>query len=179
MYITFFFLLLFLIYVSIIDIVSYKIANLSCLLIVIAGISSNYFLSNGIGLSASLVGLFAGFMPMLLIHFLTGIGAGDVKLMGAIGSLTGHTSVLAIFYYSFVISGVIAMIYLVNKRCFSRHKQSSNTNTRIANLAVTVANTESRSVPNKLPMAPGITLASWYVLLPQISVYSIAIKTGF
>ncbi len=174
MYIAFIFLLLFLIYVSIIDILHHRIANISCILIVLTGISFNHFLSSGIGISASLIGLFSGFMPMLLIHLLTGIGAGDVKLMGAIGSLTGHTAVLAIFYYSFVVSGAFAIIYFIYQR-FSSKQQSFNIN----KLANTVANADSSLAKTKLPMAPGITLASWYILLPQINLSPIAVKIGF
>lgn len=41
------------------------------------------------GAAGSLIGLAAGFGTMLAIHLVGAVGAGDVKLFGAIGSMTG------------------------------------------------------------------------------------------
>ncbi|WP_270181367.1 A24 family peptidase [Alkalihalobacillus sp. CinArs1] len=66
------------------------------------------FLFSGAGL---LVGLLLLFIPYLL----GGMGAGDVKLLGAIGALTGVTFVFQSFIYTVLIGGLIGFILLVRK----------------------------------------------------------------
>lgn len=64
------------------------------------------------GLGFSMAGFAAGFLPLLLLWMIGGGGAGDVKLMGAIGAwmgltLTMITYVLSMVFVAFVAVGLL------------------------------------------------------------------------
>ncbi len=84
---------------------------------VLAGLAMNTFLYQGWpGLRLSLVGFgiaFAVNFVMYLLHFR---GAGDVKLMAAIGAMVGWQDWFAIFLFSAIIGGVISLILVVVKK---------------------------------------------------------------
>ncbi|MHA7964553.1 A24 family peptidase [Paenibacillus sp. CAU 1782] len=64
------------------------------------------------GLKASLLGATAGFIPLLLLYWAKGIGAGDVKLFGAAGAWLGVLPVLQLMLYSFLYAGALAALLL-------------------------------------------------------------------
>ncbi len=176
------FMLIILVHVCVTDVTSYKISNSMCAIILVIGLTANIIDAADTGLKTSFLGLIVGFSAMLIIHLCTRIGAGDVKLMAAIGSVTGYNAILAIFYYSFLFSGLFAIAYLLYQRLLSRKLKCCNSSADITGLSdITAMNkrAEDKQPLTKLPMAPGITLASWYVMLPQIISSPIAIKTGF
>lgn len=72
------------------------------------------------GLQKSLFGFLLGFLVLLIPFILGGMGAGDVKLMAAIGSLMGAQFVVMTFIYSSIIGGVISIIYGIYKRGISK-----------------------------------------------------------
>src|SRR5712692_6673521 len=67
------------------------------------------------GMCDSLAGWAAGFLPAMLLFAFGAIGGGDVKLLGAIGALTGARPVVETFGLAFLIAGVIAVGQLVWK----------------------------------------------------------------
>jgi prepilin peptidase CpaA len=56
------------------------------------------------------LGLLAGLLLMLPAHVIGATGAGDVKLMAAVGSVVGPGMVLRAFLYSAVAGGVFAIV---------------------------------------------------------------------
>lgn len=68
------------------------------------------------GLKGSLLGATAGFIPLLLLYWARGIGAGDVKLFGAVGAWLGVFPVLQLMLYSFLYAGVLAAILLLIRK---------------------------------------------------------------
>ncbi|AZU63889.1 A24 family peptidase [Neobacillus mesonae] len=60
-------------------------------------------------------GFLLGFSLLLIPYLLGGMGAGDVKLMAAIGSLMGATFVLNSFVYIALIGGLISAILIMKK----------------------------------------------------------------
>lgn len=93
-----------------------RIPNLITLPIIGMGLIINTIISGLPGLTASCLGLITG-MALLLIPFLLGgIGAGDVKLLAAIGSIAGLHFVIAAFLYGAIIGGVWSVILLVKQR---------------------------------------------------------------
>lgn len=59
----------------------------------------------GLGFAAG--GAAAGLISVGLMYLCKGVGAGDVKLFAAIGSLAGWKFVLALLFYTVMISGLI------------------------------------------------------------------------
>jgi prepilin peptidase CpaA len=93
-----------------------KIPNFVNLTAILTGLAC-HTVSNGIdGLLFSLGGLFAGLGLLLLPYLLGGMGAGDVKLMAAVGAFTGAFGVFYSFIYSALIGALYAVAVVICKR---------------------------------------------------------------
>ena len=66
-----------------------RIPNMVVLSALIAGLAINSAFAGWQGLGSSLLGFGLGFVPMLLLHMFGAMGAGDVKLFGAVGTILG------------------------------------------------------------------------------------------
>lgn len=88
----------------------YNIVTLPCILFGLIYHVVNEGLS---GLAFSLLGLFIGFLVLLIPFAMGGIGAGDVKLMAAIGACMGAMFVIKAFIYIAILGGVISLGILI------------------------------------------------------------------
>ena len=70
---------------------------------------------NGTSPLASLLGILVGALLMLPGHVLGATGAGDVKLMGAVGSFIGPGAVVAAFLATAIAGGVLALVVAVRR----------------------------------------------------------------
>jgi prepilin peptidase CpaA len=78
---------------------------------VLAGVALNTFMFPGLsGLWLSLKGLGLGFGVYLLLHLLRAMGAGDVKLMAAVGAIVGPGDWFGIFLITAVIGGFLSIV---------------------------------------------------------------------
>jgi prepilin peptidase CpaA len=77
------------------------------------GVGMNLFLFGSGGLKLSVVGIGVAFLIYFPLFALRGMGAGDVKLMMAIGALVGPTNWLAIFFFTGILGGVAAVAVLL------------------------------------------------------------------
>lgn len=110
-----FFLALILAIASVEDLVSLRIPNWVTLPGMVVGVTSFSLAGGYQGFLFSLAGALAG-IGILLIPFLTGgIGAGDVKLMGAVGSFLGAHGVFIVFIVSCILGGLYALLLLASK----------------------------------------------------------------
>src|SRR5438552_573810 len=82
----------------------------------LAGMVLNAVLGGVPGLSDSALGLLAGLGLFLIPFALGAMGAGDVKLMAAIGAIKGPHFVLAVAVYASLAGGVLAVAYLIKER---------------------------------------------------------------
>ncbi|MDY6790506.1 MAG: prepilin peptidase [Thermodesulfobacteriota bacterium] len=97
------------------DITKKKIYNIQTYPSMALGLILGYAGGAGHGILMSLAGLFTG-LALLFIIFLTGgMGAGDVKLLGAIGALKGTVFVLWTMFYTGLIGGMMAFALLIWK----------------------------------------------------------------
>ncbi|MDQ6699321.1 MAG: A24 family peptidase [Acidobacteriota bacterium] len=81
----------------------------------VCGLAVNSYLSGLQGLGRAGLGLALGFLlyfPLFLLH---ARGAGDVKLLAAIGSITGPGNCFAIFIITAILGGVVAIVLLLIK----------------------------------------------------------------
>lgn len=62
-----------------------------------------------LGLLGALAGLAVGFLPMLVVWRMGGIGGGDAKLTAAVGALTGWNFTLAVMLYGFLVAALMAI----------------------------------------------------------------------
>jgi prepilin peptidase CpaA len=84
---------------------------------VLAGLALNTFLYPGMsGLWFALKGLGLGFGVYLALHLLRAMGAGDVKLMAAVGSITGAGDWFGIFLLTAVAGGILGIVASIAKK---------------------------------------------------------------
>jgi prepilin peptidase CpaA len=74
---------------------------------------------SGVSLWASMFGFVLGLALMMPGHVLGATGAGDVKLMAAVGALIGPAHVVSAFLFTAVAGGVLAVIVAARRRRLS------------------------------------------------------------
>lgn len=71
---------------------------------------------SGIGLGGALSGLAVGLVVLLPFYLLRVMGAGDVKLLAAVGAFVGFPGVLEVALVTFVAGGAMALVWAVRFR---------------------------------------------------------------
>ena len=90
-----------------------KIPNLLNVCLLVAGITINT-MSMGIqGFLLSIAGLALGVALLLLPYIMRGMGAGDVKALGALGALIGPYNLLHVFVYMAFYGGGLALLHFL------------------------------------------------------------------
>jgi prepilin peptidase CpaA len=102
------------------DIKTRRIPNWLVLTGLCIGIALNSLLFEWAGLKLSLSGAGLAFAVYLVFYLLRAMGAGDVKLMAAIGALVGPKSWLLILFFTAIAGGVVAFVILLAKGRFKR-----------------------------------------------------------
>jgi prepilin peptidase CpaA len=82
----------------------------------LAGLAANAILRGWHGAAISLEGAGLALGLLLPLVLLRGFGAGDWKLMGAMGAVLGWREMLAVLFASVVVSGVMAVFQMVAAR---------------------------------------------------------------
>lgn len=90
-----------------------KIPNWLVLVGLVLGFGLNTFLFEVAGLAASAKGMGLALLIYFPLYLLRAMGAGDAKLMAAVGSIVGWGNWLAIFVATAVIGGVLGVIVLL------------------------------------------------------------------
>jgi prepilin peptidase CpaA len=91
------------------DIRSNRIPNWLTFSAIIMGLGLNLISAGASGLLFSIEGLFLGGGLFLILYVFGGMGAGDVKLMGAVGAMLGPKMVLMAALYTAIIGGIYAL----------------------------------------------------------------------
>ena len=97
------------------DISSYKIKNSIIISFIIIGLATNIFINTNIILDY-LVATILPIMALFILFALKMLGAGDIKLFCAIGSIVGTFNVAYCIIYSFLAGGAIALIMIIKNR---------------------------------------------------------------
>jgi prepilin peptidase CpaA len=157
---------------SIYDATTKKIPNWIALVIIISGFSWNCFFAEGLGLKDSGTGLIAGLLLMLPGYIIASMGAGDVKLMAAIGSVLGFNSVLDVVLYSYMVIFVIAILFIILKgdlvKLLRRYKAFIYG--MLSGIVSYQKPDNSEAAGYRMPLAPAISLATLYVLYSNICI---------
>ena len=72
--------------------------------------------TSGISVAASFTGFFLGLLLMMPGYMLGATGAGDVKLMGAVGAVMGPALVVSAFLFTAIAGGVLAVFVAVRRQ---------------------------------------------------------------
>lgn len=92
-----------------------RIPNWLTLTGLILGLGLNTFLFEWAGARTSLLGIGLALLIYFPLYLLRGMGAGDVKLMAAIGSIVGAGNWFGIFVITALLGGVVAVILLLSR----------------------------------------------------------------
>jgi prepilin peptidase CpaA len=105
---------------GVVDIKTRRIPNWLVLTGLSLGIALNSLLFAWPGLKLSLSGAGLAFAVYFVFYLLRAMGAGDVKLMAAIGALAGPKGWLAVFFFTAIAGGIVALALLLAKGGFKR-----------------------------------------------------------
>lgn len=97
------------------DLRTRKIPNWLTLSGVVLGLGFNTLLLHSHGLALAMLGLGLSLLVYLPLYAVRGMGAGDVKLMAAIGSIAGPQSWLGIFLATAILGGVASVVLVLRR----------------------------------------------------------------
>ncbi len=120
-----------------------------------------------VGLGYSLLGTVAGLCTLLPAYAIGGMGAGDAKMMAAIGAWLGATIVFYSFCVGTIVGGIMAVIMIISAGDTMKHYhqffmilnefQTVRDPEKLAKIA-TERKTTMRLLPYGIPMAIGTVL---------------------
>jgi prepilin peptidase CpaA len=97
---------------SLTDVAHRRIPNAITYPLAAFGLIFHFVLSGLAGFLFSMSGILVGAGLLLLFYVLGGMGAGDVKLMAAVGSILGPADVFTASLYSALVGGFYALVVL-------------------------------------------------------------------
>jgi prepilin peptidase CpaA len=115
---TIIFLSVILIVSAVIDLRTQKIPNLITYPAMVIAFFYHGTFWGGNGLLFSLTGWSVGIALLLLPYLLGGMGAGDAKLMGAVGGMIGAKGVFYAFLCTAIVGGIYALVLILMRRTY-------------------------------------------------------------
>jgi prepilin peptidase CpaA len=95
---------------------TYKIKNIITIPFALLGLVANCVLLGPAGIKLSVLGWLVPVGALFILFALRMLGAGDIKLFGAIGAMMGCKFALYSIVYSFLFGGLIGIVLLVSRR---------------------------------------------------------------
>ena len=122
----------------------------------------------GHGTVSSAAGLLVGLALFFPLFVLKGLGAGDVKLMGALGAWLGTSMIFGVAFYTTLAGGVLALALIVRHRYgrqAARNLWLLLMHWRVFGIrpldSLTLETSAGPKLPYALPIAAGLALAFW------------------
>jgi prepilin peptidase CpaA len=143
---------------ALVDLRTRRVPNTLTLGLALVGVASAAAGASRLSLEGALVGLVLGLAVMLPGYLLGGLGAGDVKLFGAVGALLGPADILPAFLYTAMCGGVLALVVAQRRRRLTL--TVSRTARLIATGARTAADIEHPQADNRFAYVPAIAVGS-------------------
>jgi prepilin peptidase CpaA len=101
-----------LIVAAVIDGMILKVPNWLTFSLIVTGWIYCTLMSGWSGLGWSLVGTLVGFLPLLILRSVGGMGGGDVKLLGGVGAWLGPGATWNGFLATTIVGGIMALIMI-------------------------------------------------------------------
>jgi prepilin peptidase CpaA len=117
---------------AIYDVKARRIPNALNVALTMYGLMFHLVVAGWKGLLFSLAGLAVGLVLMLIPYALKGMGAGDVKLMAAVGSVVGTAAIVIVFALASLIGAVLSVLALVLLRRNSKFEYRNPKRFRIS-----------------------------------------------
>jgi prepilin peptidase CpaA len=94
----------------------FKVYNVLTIPLLFSGLIYHGLMSGGPGFSVSLLGAIFGFGILIIPYVMGGMGAGDVKLMSAVGAWLGLLLTFRVFIASSIAAGIYALVLITMSR---------------------------------------------------------------
>jgi prepilin peptidase CpaA len=121
-------------FTAVTDLWKFKVYNILTVPLLISGFVYHSVVGGMSGFGSSLLGAVFGFAVLLIFYVMGGMGAGDVKLMAAIGAWLG----LPLTFHVFIASSLAAGVYSVALLVFGQSLAETWTNFQILWLRMVV-----------------------------------------
>lgn len=83
---------------------------------IVLGLGLNLLFFEVHGVVLALLGLGCSLLVYVPLYLVRGMGAGDVKLMAAVGAIVGPMNWLYIFLFTALLGGLVSLLYVVFRR---------------------------------------------------------------
>ena len=149
------------------DVWKRKIFNSVTLPAVLCGFIYNSAIFNWEGFLFSGQGFLVGLGFLIIPYLLGGMGAGDVKLMAAIGALMGTSFVFYSFIYTALIGGAIALVLIFKQKGIWMTLKNFFFNLTFlrGNLGSMIINKDEQSSSISFPYGVAIVLGTFCTLI--------------
>jgi prepilin peptidase CpaA len=104
---------------TVVDLRTRRIPNVLTASMAAAGLALALAGVSGISLGAAALGCMLGLALMLPGHVLGATGAGDVKLMAAVGALVGSGVIVKAFLFTAIAGGILAVVVAISRKRLS------------------------------------------------------------
>lgn len=149
------------------DYSTHRIPNWLTLGLLVAAVIAQGLADQWSGLLSALAGACVGLLCFLPLHIFGAMGAGDVKLMGAVGAVLGPQPALIAVLATLVFGGVIALVFVGLKGGLGQMaRRYARMATLVAQrqpayLAPASAEPAAQRIPYALAIASGALFALW------------------
>jgi prepilin peptidase CpaA len=112
----------------------------------------------GVGVAGAVEGLLVGLVLMLPGHVIGRTGAGDVKLLAALGTLLGPRSIAMAFLYTAIAGGALAVLVAMRRRRL--RETLEGTATLVYTRGANAGEIEKPATDNRFAYAPAIAIGA-------------------
>ncbi|HEU0204608.1 MAG TPA: prepilin peptidase [Burkholderiaceae bacterium] len=143
------------------DIAARRIPNWLVLAGLLSALACQPFVDGGVGLGSAAIGALIGLAIMFHFYLLRALGAGDVKLMAAVGAFLGPAQIVGAVLLTLAVGGVLGLAAALWSRSLSR----VTTNLRLMLLVVVAGKSSGMSIADiettgRLPYATAIAIGT-------------------
>jgi prepilin peptidase CpaA len=141
-----------------IDLRSRRVPNWLTLGIAVVGLTLAAVRLSGLSVPAAFAGLALGLAVMLPGHLIGATGAGDVKLLAALGTMLGPKATVLAFIYAAIAGGALAVIVAMQRRTLE--VTVARTAMLVRSRGANAAEIEQASSDNRFAYAPAIAIGA-------------------
>jgi len=164
--------LLFLLSFSVIsDLKASKIRNVYVLPAAVIGLVSNALFYGFTGLKFSVMGMTLPILSLGIFFYAGLIGAGDIKLFGAIGALLGLRFLIYAMAYSFLFAGLSAFISLARRGEIKSTFFGFYQEMKMCYLTCDILHFQNKSTRHVIKLSPAIAIGVGFHILLSTTLY--------
>jgi prepilin peptidase CpaA len=143
---------------AIVDLYTRRVPNPLTIGIAVVGVAMAATHVSGVSVAGAFAGLALGLFLMLPGHLIGATGAGDVKLLAAVGTLLGPSRIGMAFLYAAIAGGALAIIVALQRRRLGATMERTAALVRTG--GANVAEIEGPTADNRFAYAPAIAVGA-------------------